>query len=437
MRSWTAATLTFCLVAGVRGHGGRQTPVTSFANNDPGELQTDQERGREAPQSESQFDGGQGGIPTIPLKIRIPESMEFVHMDAAFDSTIPDCIRKDPASIEENGGITVTAETFTDCARHELRRIQDKFETQNRPSATSGPRGKSDKAAEDSGAAPVEAVSGGRESGQENEQDNNRHKDKPDHDISDHDRINQGILAQHGIRGSGSAAAPKATTDTIVNATASAVPGSSSNDMLAVIQTVFDYKRVMTDLRRILRGDVFGVLGEYPGRMNGLFKIIQELPRRIMKSIGIVNRLRNATTDTTFRGVLTNLKEYLTQASHTAKDLPTAFTLVSVMDTLRNVASKISDNAQQNTEQKTAQLPAQRMLLSRVEEILRNPLGEVFNMGPYRKIAHGAEQGRQFLSRRIFDFHPDRIFPNVLNPLTFFYRRPHQTNGQAQGNPQP
>ncbi|XP_022670894.1 uncharacterized protein LOC111254387 isoform X3 [Varroa destructor] len=363
MRSWTAATLTFCLVAGVRGHGGRQTPVTSFANNDPGELQTDQERGREAPQSESQFDGGQGGIPTIPLKIRIPESMEFVHMDAAFDSTIPDCIRKDPASIEENGGITVTAETFTDCARHELRRIQDKFETQNRPSATSGPRGKSDKAAEDSGAAPVEAVSGGRESGQENEQDNNRHKDKPDHDISDHDRINQGILAQHGIRGSGSAAAPKATTDTIVNATASAVPGSSSNDM--------------------------------------------------------------------------NLKEYLTQASHTAKDLPTAFTLVSVMDTLRNVASKISDNAQQNTEQKTAQLPAQRMLLSRVEEILRNPLGEVFNMGPYRKIAHGAEQGRQFLSRRIFDFHPDRIFPNVLNPLTFFYRRPHQTNGQAQGNPQP
>ncbi|XP_022697649.1 uncharacterized protein LOC111265323 isoform X2 [Varroa jacobsoni] len=397
MRSWTAATLTFCLVAGVRGHGGRQTPVTSFANNDPGELQTDQERGREASQSESQFDGGQGGIPTIPLKIRIPESMEFVHMDAAFDSTIPDCIRKDPASIEENGGITVTAETFTDCARHELRRIQDKFETQNRPSATSGPRGKSDKAAEDSGAAPVEAVSGG----------------------------------------SGSAAAPKATTDTIVNATASAVPGSSSNDMLAVIQTVFDYKRVMTDLRRILRGDVFGVLGEYPGRMNGLFKIIQELPRRIMKSIGIVNRLRNATTDTTFRGVLTNLKEYLTQASHTAKDLPTAFTLVSVMDTLRNVASKISDNAQQNTEQKTAQLPAQRMLLSRVEEILRNPLGEVFNMGPYRKIAHGAEQGRQFLSRRIFDFHPDRIFPNVLNPLTFFYRRPHQTNGQAQGNPQP
>lgn len=25
----------------------------------------------------------------------------------------------------------------------------------------------------------------------------------------------------------------------------------------------------------------------------------------------------------------------------------------------------------------------------------------------------------------------------MLNPLTFFYRRPHQTNGQAQGNPQP
>ncbi|OQR69274.1 hypothetical protein BIW11_12365 [Tropilaelaps mercedesae] len=77
--------------------------------------------------------------------------------------------------------------------------------------------------------------------------------------------------------------------------------------MLSVLQTVFDFKRVMNDLRRVLRGDLFGVLGEYPGRMNGLFKMVQELPRRIMKSIGIVSRLQAETTDTTFRGVLTVL----------------------------------------------------------------------------------------------------------------------------------
>lgn len=67
---------------------------------------------------------------------------------------------------------------------------------------------------------------------------------------------------------------------------------------------MFDYKRVMNDLRRILTGDIFGVIGEYPERMTGLFKMVHELPRRIMKSIGIVNRLRISTNDTIFKGVL-------------------------------------------------------------------------------------------------------------------------------------
>ncbi|OQR74284.1 hypothetical protein BIW11_03446 [Tropilaelaps mercedesae] len=106
--------------------------------------------------------------------------------------------------------------------------------------------------------------------------------------------------------------------------------------------------------------------------------------------------------------IVPNLKEYLMHASHTAKELPAAFTLVNVMDTLRNVAHKIGDGTGQYAGQQSAPPPAQRALLSRVEELLRNPLGEVFNIVPYGKIAQEKGQGRQIFPKRIFDFHPER-----------------------------
>ncbi|OQR77898.1 hypothetical protein BIW11_06767 [Tropilaelaps mercedesae] len=168
--------------------------------------------GLQADQSRGEVSGVQGapvqdGLQTILLKVKIPESTEVVETEVARDSSIPDCVRKNPSTVDEDGGITVTAEVFTDCARKELRRIQDEFETAPANAPSSGPRGKSDETAtpQDSKAQSATGTpSQGREidqdSAQDSAQDSSKRQDKPSKGISDHERVNQGILAQHGVR---------------------------------------------------------------------------------------------------------------------------------------------------------------------------------------------------------------------------------------------
>ncbi|XP_003744589.1 uncharacterized protein LOC100900930 [Galendromus occidentalis] len=332
---------------------------------------------------------------TVPIKIIIPESTEVVDATTSTSSLIHGCLKKDPTTVEENEGLTVSADAYTECAKQELKSVLKDLDEQ------------------------IQNMNGGA-GVREDKSEKGSQSPQPPSSSRNPERVNQDILAQHGIRDKDSNAKDKLIGDAAANATTEAVKAvTNSNDMLSVLQTVFDYKRVMNDLRRIFRGDVLGVLGEYPGRMNGLFKMVQELPRRIMKSIGIVNRLRTDTSDNTFRSLLTNLRDYLVQASHSAKALPDALNMIGVVETLRNVASKIGDGVQRRLDD----APAQRALLARVEGVV----GGGF-VGGHFSVDHSPD--RSILSRAISI--PEGFIADAIHPRNLFHLRLHHGEQPSQ-----
>lgn len=65
-------------------------------------------------------------------------------------------------------------------------------------------------------------------------------------------------------------------------------------DVIKILQTIFDFKRIMNDMQRILHGDLKGVLQEYPERAAGFFRMVHNLPHRFLGAKEKVEEVQRA-----------------------------------------------------------------------------------------------------------------------------------------------
>ncbi|KAM7300205.1 phospholipid-transporting ATPase ABCA3-like [Ixodes scapularis] len=84
----------------------------------------------------------------VQISIKLPEGDEVVKTDVPKRSAIPACLRQQPGTVEDESGLVVSADAFTNCAKTELTRLQTEI---NNPDTDDS----SEEAPEDDDAPPV------------------------------------------------------------------------------------------------------------------------------------------------------------------------------------------------------------------------------------------------------------------------------------------
>ncbi|KAH7994251.1 hypothetical protein HPB51_026446 [Rhipicephalus microplus] len=106
-------------------------------------------------------------------------------------------------------------------------------------------------------------------------------------------------------------------------------------EVVKILQVIFDFRRVMSDMQQILHGDLAGVLREYPERARGLFHMVRTLPSRFANARDKVEEVKEESQEPEYMQTLNELQSYLTSAGASAEELPNALSLVSTLDALR------------------------------------------------------------------------------------------------------
>ncbi|XP_064489823.1 uncharacterized protein LOC135401375 isoform X2 [Ornithodoros turicata] len=319
---------------------------------------------------------------TIPVKIAIPDTNEVVTSDIPSHSAIPQCLRESSNVTEDDEGLHVPAQIFTECAKKELRRLQNdiKYET-GRP--TGG-------AASDSATVPGEVKLDSPQVQDVLPYDENEEEESPeDYDekpskgaLEEEPKVEKPKVEEPKVEEpkaeepkveerkveepkaeEPTPITPKKAVEepakipheapkipdltTITNAFDSVKPISEHpgvlGEVVRVLQVIFDYKRVQSDLQRILNGDIHKVLQEYPDRAKGFFQLIVSLPERFKGAANDVQEVKKESpADGPYSDVFGNLQAYMNSAAQTSQQLPNMLSLVSTVDALRNIATQLS-----------------------------------------------------------------------------------------------
>lgn len=267
----------------------------------------------------------------IPISIKIPDSEELVKTDVPGQSAIPECLKTQEGVTETENGLVVPAEAFTLCARKELGRLQ----TELKPTVPDPDDSSEEEQPEEDDLppppkqAPKEEKKEEPEPAKEEKAPAPPKKDTPP-------KEEKAFFPE---------APPIPDLTSITDAFTKTKPIDKNptilGEVVKVLQVIFDFKRVMSDMQRILHGDIKGVLQEYPGRARGLFQMVHSLPSRFAAARDTVEEVQKETEDPEYAGTLEDLNKYLSSAGASSRDLPNALSLVSTLDTLRSIAGRL------------------------------------------------------------------------------------------------
>uniref|UniRef100_A0A6B0VDD2 Putative conserved secreted protein n=1 Tax=Ixodes ricinus TaxID=34613 RepID=A0A6B0VDD2_IXORI len=299
----------------------------------------------------------------VQISIKLPEGDEVVKTDVPKRSAIPACLRQQPGTVEDENGLVVSADAFTNCAKTELTRLQTEI---NNPDNDDS----SEEAPEDDDAPPVkkekeadvpEAKPAPKEEAHPEEKPPQKETEsapkpesaaKPESEAKPESAAKPESEAKPESAAKPAFAPPPKIPDltSITDAFSEVRPISQDPSVLGeivkILQVIFDFKRVINDMQRILHGDLKGVLREYPERARGFFKLVHNLHHRFKGAAHKVEVVqRSSNKESKYYGVLDNLHKYLRAAATSSEDLPNAVSLVSTVDALRTVAIELQSQA--------------------------------------------------------------------------------------------
>ncbi|KAH9369358.1 hypothetical protein HPB48_022449 [Haemaphysalis longicornis] len=264
------------------------------------------------------------GPDNVPISIKLPDSEELVKTDVPGQSAIPECLKTQDGVTETENGLVVPAEAFTLCARKELGRLQ----TELKPT-TPEPEDSSEEEQPEEDDIPPPAKPAAKEEKKEEPEPPKEKAPAPPKEEKPFFPEAPKIPDLTSITDAFTKTKPIDKNPTILG------------DVVKVLQVIFDFKRVMSDMQRILHGDIKGVLQEYPGRARGFFRMVHSLPSRFSSARDTVEEVQKETEDPEYAGTLSDLNKYLSSAGESSRDLPNALSLVSTLDTLRSIAARL------------------------------------------------------------------------------------------------
>lgn len=351
----------------------------------------------------------------FPIIITIPDSEEVVKTDVPRQSAIPECLKRQPNVTEKDGVLVVTAEAFTECAKTELTRLETEINTPN----------DDDDSSEESAEEDVEDLS-----------HKNKLKEEGVTPTAPKEEVKPEVKPEEPPKKKPAEPQPKpvltsapkvpdltSITDAFAEVKPIAQNPSVLADVIKILQTIFDFKRIMNDMQRILHGDLKGVLQEYPERAAGFFRMVHNLPHRFLGAKEKVEEVQRASKekDSKYVGVLDNLHKYLDEAAVSSKELPKAASLVTTVDTLRTIARQLRNNVLARVSHEDLEVAEEttgRSGVSKPSKLL-NEIKDIFYVIP-DSFRHYARRSKLNGGPGIFS--PDPFSPlgplGILNPLS-------------------
>lgn len=332
----------------------------------------------------------------VPISIKLPDSDELVKTDVPSQSAIPECLKSMEGVTETENGLVAPAEAYTQCARKELGRLQ----TELKPSAAEQDDSSEEEPVEDDVPPPPPAKAAEPEP-------------EPKKDVPAPPEAAKPYFPE----------APTIPDLTSITDAFNHVKPIDKNptvlgEVVKILQVIFDFRRVMSDMQRILHGDLHGVLQEYPERARGFFEMVSSLPSRFAQAHDKVEEVKEESTEPGYVSTLKDLGNYLTSAGASSQELPNALSLVSTVDALRTIAGRLQNHL---TEGLSGRKRAAQSLTqpSQPRSRLLDEVKDIFLIIPDTFRAYGR---RSKLNGGPGIFSPSPVSPlspwNPLNPLS-------------------
>lgn len=264
-------------------------------------------------------------VDNIPISIKLPDSDELVKTDVPSQSAIPECLKSQEGVTENEHGLVAPAEAFTQCARKELGRLQDEL----KPSAPEPDESSEEEPVEDDVPPPPEKAAAAPVEPAEPE---SKKETPPPAESKPHIPEAPQIPDLTSI------------TDAFTNVKPIDKNPTVLAEVVKILQVIFDFRRVMSDMQRILHGDLRGVLREYPDRARGLFHMVRTLPTRFALARDKVEEVKEESQEPEYMQTLDELHNYLTSAGASSQELPNALSLVSTLDALKSIAGRLQNH---------------------------------------------------------------------------------------------
>uniref|UniRef100_A0A023FRI3 Putative secreted protein n=1 Tax=Amblyomma cajennense TaxID=34607 RepID=A0A023FRI3_AMBCJ len=334
----------------------------------------------------------------IPISIKLPDSDELVKTDVPSQSSIPECLKALDGVTENESGLVVPAEAYTQCARQELGRLQSEL----KPSEADKDDSSEEEPVEDDVPPPPAAKAPEPEPEPEPKKD----VPAPPKEVKPYFPEAPTIPDLTSITDAFTKVKPIDKNPTVLG------------EVVKILQVIFDFRRVMSDMQRILHGDLHGVLQEYPERARGFFQMVSSLPSRFSLARDKVEEVKEESKEPEYVSTLKELQNYLTSAGASSQELPNALSLVSTMDALRTIAGRLQNHLTEGLtgRKRAAQSLTQR---SQPQSKLLDEVKDIFLIIPDTFRAYGR---RSKLNGGPGIFSPSPVSPlspwNPLNPLS-------------------
>lgn len=334
----------------------------------------------------------------VPISIKLPDSNELVKTDVPSQSAIPECLKSQEGVTENEDGLVAPAEAFTQCARKELGRLQ----TELKPSAP-----EPEESSEEEEPVEDDVPTPPKKEAAEPVEPESKKEVPPPPPAESKPPVPQApqIPDLSSITDAFTKVRPIDKHPTILV------------EVVKILQVIFDFRRVMSDMQRILHGDLAGVLQEYPERARGLFHMVRTLPSRFATARDKVEEVKEESKEPEYVQTLDELHNYLTSAGASSQELPNALSLVSTLDALRSIAGRLQNHLTEGLSgrKRAAESISERPKSSRVVDEIK----DIFTIIPDTFRAYGR---RSKLNGGPGIFSPSPVSPlspwNPLNPLS-------------------
>nr|XP_037272178.1 uncharacterized protein LOC119164162 [Rhipicephalus microplus] len=336
-------------------------------------------------------------VDNVPISIKLPDSNELVKTDVPSQSAIPECLKSEEGVTETEDGLVAPAEAFTLCARQELGRLQSELKPSVQEPEESS---EEEEPVEDDLPPPPK-----KEAAKPVEPETKKEAPAPPAESKPPIPQAPTIPDLSSITDAFTKVRPIDKHPTVLV------------EVVKILQVIFDFRRVMSDMQRILHGDLAGVLREYPERARGLFHMVRTLPSRFANARDKVEEVKEESQEPEYMQTLNELHSYLTSAGASSEELPNALSLVSTLDALRSIAGRLQNHLTEKLtgRKRAAESISEQPRSSRVVDEIK----DIFMIIPDTFRAYGR---RSKLNGGPGIFSPSPVSPlspwNPLNPLS-------------------
>ncbi|KAL1422213.1 hypothetical protein MTO96_022345 [Rhipicephalus appendiculatus] len=268
-------------------------------------------------------------VDNVPISIKLPDSNELVKTDVPSQSAIPECLKSQEGVTENEDGLVAPAEAFTLCARQELGRLQTELKPSDPEPEESS---EEEEPVEDDVPPPPK-----KEAAEPVEPETKKEAPPP-----------PPAESKPPVPQTPTIPDLTSITDAFTKVRPVDKHPTILVEVVKILQVIFDFRRVMSDMQRILHGDLHGVLREYPERARGLFHMVSTLPSRFANARDKVEEVKEESTEPEYMQTLDELHNYLTSAGASSQELPNALSLNNrnhprVVDEIKDIFTIIPD----------------------------------------------------------------------------------------------